>query len=59
VLEVFEIAESAIRPAPDVGDVAARAANTVVSYRGGMAFILNMQAVAKLAEVALKESESA
>lgn len=59
VLEVFEIAESAIRPAPDVGDVGARAANMMVSYRGGMAFILNMQAVAKLAEVALKEIESA
>lgn len=56
VLEVFEISESSIRPAPDVGNVAARAARSVLNHRGKMAFVLNLNAVAELAEVNLPES---
>jgi purine-binding chemotaxis protein CheW len=59
VLEVFEIAESSIRPAPELGDVAARAATSVLNYRTKMAFVLSMESIAKLADVALRESESA
>lgn len=56
VLEVFEIAETSIRPAPEVGDVAARAARSVLNHRGKMAFVLDMYAVAELAQVNLVES---
>lgn len=59
VLEVFEIVESSIRPAPQVGDVAARAASSVLNYRTKMAFVLSMESIAKLADVILQESESA
>lgn len=59
VLEVFEIAESSIREAPDVGDVEARAATAVLNYRSKMAFVLSMESIAKLADVVLRESESA
>ncbi len=59
VLEVFEIPETAIRPAPEVGDVAARAASSVLSHRGKMAFVLNLSAVAELAEIGLPESMDA
>lgn len=55
VLEVFEISESSIRPAPEVGDVAARAAKSVLTHRGKMAFVLNLQAVAELAQVNIAE----
>jgi len=51
VLEVFEIPESSLRPAPEVGDVAARAAKSVLNYRGEMAFVLDLEAVASLARV--------
>lgn len=57
VLEVFEVPESAIRPAPEVGDVAARAARSVLSHRGKMAFVLSTQAVAELAQVHLLREE--
>jgi len=53
VHEVLEVTERSLRPAPDVGDVAARGASHVLNYRGAMAFLLDMHAVAKLAEMAL------
>lgn len=50
VHEVIEVSESQLRPAPDVGDIAARAASHVISYRGVMAFVLDIASVAQLAE---------
>ncbi len=53
VHEVLEASEAALRPAPDVGNVELRGATHVLNYRGTMAFLLDMKAVAKLAEMAL------
>lgn len=52
VHEVIEVTDAQLRPAPDVGDVAARSASHVFSYRGKMAFVLDVASVAQLAEVA-------
>jgi len=51
VHEVIEVTEAQMRPAPDVGDVAARSASHVISYRGAMAFVLDIESVAQLAEL--------
>ncbi len=59
VHEVFAVSEGDLRPAPDVGDVIARAASHVVRYRDDMAFVLDLRAIAHLAEIALsKEAAS-
>jgi len=50
VHEVIEVTETQLRPAPDVGDVAARSASHVISYRGTMAYVLDIAGVALLAE---------
>jgi purine-binding chemotaxis protein CheW len=50
VHEVIEVTEAQLRPAPDIGDVAARAASHVISYRGTMAYVLDLSGVAQLAE---------
>jgi purine-binding chemotaxis protein CheW len=49
VHEVIEVFESQLRPAPDVGDAKARSASHVISYRGTMAFVLDIVGVARLA----------
>lgn len=53
VHEVFEAPESGLRPAPQVGDEAARASTQVLNYRGGMAFVLDMNSLAALADLKL------
>jgi purine-binding chemotaxis protein CheW len=58
VLEVFEIAESSLRPAPKVGDVSARASKSVLNYRGGMAFVLDTESLASLADLTLPGESS-
>jgi purine-binding chemotaxis protein CheW len=55
VHEVFEVATTQLRPAPEVGDSAARAATHVLTYRDKMAFVLSMESVAGLATLALRD----
>lgn len=55
VHEVFEASGADFRPAPDVGDVLARAASHVVRYRDEMAFVLDLRAIAELSSITLKE----
>lgn len=50
VHEVIEVTEAQLRPAPDIGDVGARSASHVISYRGTMAYVLDIGSVAQLAE---------
>jgi purine-binding chemotaxis protein CheW len=58
VIEVFTAQESSVRSAPDVGNAHLRGAAHVLNYRGMMAFLLNMDIVASLAEMALPRSEA-
>lgn len=58
VHEVLEASDSSLRLAPDVGDVDLRGATHVLNYRGAMAFLIDMKAVAKLAEMALPLTEA-
>ncbi len=51
VHEVIEVTDEQLRPAPDVGDVASRSASHVLSYRGAMAFVLDIAHLSVLAEV--------
>lgn len=53
VHEVFEVAANQLRPAPEVGDAAARAATNVLTYRSKMAFVLSLESVAALADLSL------
>ena len=53
VHEVLEVPEDSLRPAPDVGNAAARGASSVLNYNGGMAFVLDMESVAQLADMPL------
>lgn len=57
VHEVFEAPESDLRPAPEVGNVEARGTSQVLNYRGGMAFVLDMNSVAVLADMQLPSPE--
>lgn len=53
VHEVFEAPENGLRPAPQLGDEAARGTSQVLNYKGGMAFVLDMNSVAVLADMKL------
>ncbi len=53
VHEVFEFPEEELRPAPEVGNAQARAASYVLNFRGKMAFVVEMEAIAKLADMSL------
>lgn len=51
VIEVFRVDDADIRPAPDVGDDALRTCSSVVTFAQRMAFILDLDSLALLAEM--------
>ena len=55
VAEVFEFVKDDLRSAPELGNAAARAASHVLNYQGKISFVLDVEAIAKLAEMPLNE----
>ncbi len=54
VFEVFRARESEIRRAPEMGGVAAYTTLDVVPYDGNMAFVIDLEAVARLSQKAVE-----
>jgi purine-binding chemotaxis protein CheW len=57
VHEVFEVPAAQLRPAPQVGDALVRAASHVLTYRDKMAFVLSLESVATLSDLALSAED--
>lgn len=57
VHEVFEVPATQLRPAPQVGNALVRAASHVLTYRDKMAFVLSLESVATLSDLALSAED--